>query len=67
MKLQLLVVAAIAILAGVFVFLMKKKEKYTSGVALGPVIRSPNSETYDVLQWSLGGFGGSPKPGCPNK
>jgi hypothetical protein len=64
MKLQLIAIAIIAILAGVFVFTMKKKEKYTSGATLGPLIRSPNSETHDVLEWSLGGFGGSPKPGC---
>ena len=64
------VVGALAIVAFI-VFVMsflirnrKKKEKYMSGATLGPLLRSPNSETHDVLEYSLGGFGGSPKAGC---
>ena len=64
------IVGALAIIAFV-VFVMsfsirnQKKENYMSGATLGPLLRSPNSETHDVLEWSLGGFGGSPKAGCP--
>ncbi|AGE49210.1 hypothetical protein ATCVBr0604L_564L [Acanthocystis turfacea Chlorella virus Br0604L] len=65
------IVGALAIIAFV-VYVMsfrfrnqRKKEKYMSGATLGPLLRSPNSETHDVLEWSLGGFGGSPKAGCP--
>ena len=59
-------VAVVALLAYAMSLLMKKrkKEKYTSGTTLGPLLRSPNSETHDVLEYSLGGFGGSPRPGC---
>ncbi|AGE59465.1 hypothetical protein ATCVOR07043_562L [Acanthocystis turfacea Chlorella virus OR0704.3] len=59
--------AIVAFLIFVMSFLirnLKKKEKYTSGATLGPLLRSPNSETHDVLEWSLGGFGGSPDAGC---
>ncbi|AGE50214.1 hypothetical protein ATCVCanal1_507L [Acanthocystis turfacea Chlorella virus Canal-1] len=62
----LIVIVAIALLLAATVFLVKnkRKERYTSGATLGPLLRSPNSETHDVLEYSLGGFGGSPKPGC---
>lgn len=62
--------AIIAFLIFVMSFLTRnrrKKEKYTSGATLGPLLRSPNSETHDVLEWSLGGFGGALRPGCPSK
>jgi LPXTG-motif cell wall-anchored protein len=65
MKPLLIAIAIIAVLVGLVVFLRKKKkEKYTNGATLGPLIRSPNSETHDVLEYSLGGFGGSPTSGC---
>ena len=64
------IVGALAIIAFV-VYVMsfrirnqRKKEKYMNGATLTPLLHSPNSETHDVLEWSLGGFGGSPKPGC---
>ena len=50
--------------------LHEKKGKYTQQTMfldtpkLGPVLRSPNSETMDVLEYSLGGFGGSPQKNC---
>ncbi|AGE53583.1 hypothetical protein ATCVGM07011_573L [Acanthocystis turfacea Chlorella virus GM0701.1] len=65
------IVGALAIIAFVVYVLsfrfrnQRKKENYMSGATLGPLLRSPNSETHDVLEWSLGGFGGSPKAGCP--
>ena len=62
---MLVVIVVIAILVAVAAFLVqnKQKEKYTNAT-LGPLLSSPNEETYDVLQWSLGGFGGSPRKSC---
>jgi len=64
MQLVVLMLLLALIAAVSFIVMNKRKEKYTSGVALGPLLRSPNSETHDVLEWSLGGFGGSPRATC---
>jgi hypothetical protein len=59
-------VAVVVFLFYAISFLIKKtrKEKYMNGTTLGPILRSPNSETHDVLEYSLGGFGGSPRKSC---
>ena len=63
---MLVTIVVVAILIAVIALLVqnKRKEKYTNGVRLGPLLSSPNEETYDVLEWSLGGFGGSPRKSC---
>ena len=62
---MLVVIVVVAILVAVAAFLVQnnRKEKYTN-VTLGPLLSSPNEETHDVLEWSLGGFGGSPRKSC---
>ena len=62
---MLVTIVIVAILIAVVALLVqnKRKEKYTNAT-LGPLLSSPNEETYDVLQWSLGGFGGSPRKSC---
>jgi hypothetical protein len=59
----ILAVLAIAVAIAVMVaFFMKKKEKYTDQTMfpdqsrLRPVLRGQNSETMDVLAYSLGGL-----------
>ena len=63
---MLVTIVIIAILISVVALLVqnKRKEKYTNGTRLGPLLKSPSEETYDVLEWSLGGFGGSPRKSC---
>ena len=62
---MLVTIVVVAILIAVVALLVqnKRKEKYTNAT-LGPLLSSPNEETYDVLEWSLGGFGGSPRKSC---
>jgi flagellar basal body-associated protein FliL len=48
-------------LAALFFVMSKKKEPFTQTMflnkpRLGPVLRSPNEETVDVLAYSLGGL-----------
>jgi len=70
MKRWILLAIIVAVVAIAIAFFTRKKEKYTQQTMfldtpkLGPVLRSPNSETMDVLEYSLGGFGGSPQKNC---
>ena len=64
-----LVVLAIAVVIAI-AFFMKRKEKYTAQTVfldqprLRPVLRGANSETMDVLAYSLGGLGQPAKKSC---
>ena len=70
MKRWILLAIIIAVVAIAIAFFARKKEKYTQQTMfldtpkLGPVLRSPNSETMDALEYALGGFGGSPQKNC---
>jgi uncharacterized protein involved in exopolysaccharide biosynthesis len=63
MKSWILAVLVVAVVAAVaLAFFIKKKEKYTAQTmflgqpGLRPVLRGENSETMDVLAYSLGGL-----------
>ena len=65
----ILVVLAIAVVVAI-AFFMKRKEKYTEHTMflnqprLRPVLRGENSETMDVLAYSLGGLSKPKQKSC---
>jgi LPS O-antigen subunit length determinant protein (WzzB/FepE family) len=70
MKSWILAVLVIAVVAAVaLTFFMQRKEKYTNTMFLDqprlrPVLRGENSETMDVLAYSLGGLSKPRQKSC---
>lgn len=70
MKRWVLLVLVVVVVMLTIAYLSSRKERYTEQTMfldvpkLRPVLRSRNSETMDVLEYSLGGFGGSPQKSC---